>query len=52
MTECNHIKEFENFLMYSNPPKIPWSCKKCGAKGYDIYAEMKFRNFENLPSHE
>ncbi|MNL03782.1 hypothetical protein D3C87_1243300 [compost metagenome] len=33
--DCEHEKEYENFILTSNPPQYPWKCKKCGVKGAD-----------------
>lgn len=34
---CNHDKVFAEYVLNSDPPKIPWICKDCGVKGTDIF---------------
>lgn len=36
MCTC-HDKEYSNYVLMSNPPKVMWECKKCGEQGTEVY---------------
>jgi hypothetical protein len=35
---CEHDKVYGDHILTSNPPKYPWICRKCKARGNDIGA--------------
>ncbi|MBJ8189172.1 hypothetical protein JDS79_19735 [Bacillus cereus] len=34
---CYHDKEYSNYVLMSNPPKVSWKCKKCKERGTEVY---------------
>lgn len=34
---CYHDKEYSNYVLMSNPPKVIWECKKCRKRGAEVY---------------
>jgi len=32
---CIHDKSYSPTQLLSNPPKIPWICRRCGERGVD-----------------
>lgn len=34
---CYHDKEYSNYVLMSNPPKVIWECKKCRERGTEVY---------------
>lgn len=49
MEKCSHSKVYADYVLMSNPSKIPWICSKCGEKGFDVYgAIQKKLNYEQV----
>lgn len=48
---CDHNKIYSSITLLSHPPKIPWTCSKCGERGFDRTLNRKNLNLEygNVP---
>lgn len=40
---CSHVKEYSNYVLMSNPPKVNWKCQKCGENGTESYKAIDNR---------
>ena len=49
METCQHNKVYADYILTSNPPKIPWICSKCGEKGIEEYVAIEKKlDYEEL----